>query len=419
MQGVVRWVSERVSAFSTDFSSSRSNSEVTTRTSDIDGMAEIEALSDAMSLEDPLDRWIPLELSGTKSKQDDDQRQSEAQALSSATVDSLELITPLGVGGFGNVQLCSVKGAKAACAVKILSKSKLLESAQLENVKAERRILAENCDHPFVVKLFCTFTDSNYIYMLQEYVPGGDMFLHLQILKRYSKETAVIYAAQIVHVLDHLHSNCVAYRDLKPENVLITATGYLKLADFGHAVNYTPGCDNLQSEYGTAEYLAPEIIHGEGYHSYEVDWWALGILIYEMLVGHTPFAGANTQETYQRVLANQIEFPECLDHVSRDLILHLLNPNASQRLGCWEAESHGRAPGKEVQASMIFRHWFFLGLDVRALYQQQLPAPLMPNLESPFDTKYFQAYGFGEDETQLPECKPLTPEQHALFQDFE
>jgi serine/threonine protein kinase len=327
----------------------------------------------------------------------------EAEIIGSSDLNSVHMIKTIGVGTFGNVRLCRLDGLERPFAIKIMSKSKLIQCEMLEGVMNERQILQEYVRHPFVMQLYKTYADEQYIYMLQEFVPGGDMFLHLQVSHRLSRDAAQFHTAQIVLVFEYLHSIGVVYRDLKPENLLISQTGYLKVADFGFSRRMTPG-EKLRTKCGTPEYLAPEIIK-DGTYGLEVDWWALGILIFELLVGHTPFCGDTSQQTFTNIMSGQVAFPADIDHVTRDIIMRFLRGNPAERFGCFQEG-----------AVTVKRHRFFQGIVWSQLYQGNIPAPLVPKLDSPFDSRYFEEYT--DEECQLPLCEPLSVKEHELFADF-
>jgi serine/threonine protein kinase len=213
-------------------------------------------------------------------------------------------------------------------ALKVLKKTDIIRLRQVEHVNAERSIL-HRISHPFVVDLFATFQDSLNVYMLMSYIPGGELFTHLRRAQRFTPDVTRFYLATIVLALRYLHSHNVIYRDLKPENLLLDSRGYLKLTDFGFAKVVD---DRTWTLCGTPEYLAPEIIQSDG-HGKAADWWACGILCYEMLVGYPPFFDESPYGIYEKILRGQIHWPRTMDRLSKDLIRAFLNPDRTQRLG--------------------------------------------------------------------------------------
>lgn len=193
---------------------------------------------------------------------------------------------------------------KEVFALKILRKTEVVRLKQIDHVRHERRILQDVSGHPFITNLICSFSDQDSLYMLLDYVPGGELFTYLRKMKRFDESTAKFYSAEIVLVLEYLHEKQgrVAYRDLKPENLLLDKDGHIKLVDFGFAKRLSNEDGQAIETYtlcGTPEYLAPEVIHNKG-HTTAVDWWALGILLYEFLTGYPPFWHQNPIEIYKQ-----------------------------------------------------------------------------------------------------------------------
>jgi serine/threonine protein kinase len=241
-------------------------------------------------------------------------------------------------------------------AMKVLQKTEVIRLRQVEHVKAERRILSR-VRHPFIVDLYATFQDSMNIYMLLSYVPGGELFTHLRRAGRFSPDVTRFYLATIVLALKYLHSFNIIYRDLKPENLLLDNRGYLRLTDFGFAKVVD---DRTWTLCGTPEYLAPEIIQSDG-HGKPADWWACGIIAYEMMVGHPPFFDETAYGIYDRILKGKIQWPRDMDHLSRNLIRGFLHPDRTQRLGNLLAG-----------ADDVLEHPWFRGVDWGALERREI-----------------------------------------------
>ena len=219
-------------------------------------------------------------------------------------------------------------------ALKILKKSEVIYLKQVEHVKTEKKLL-ERIDHPFIVNLLGAYQDSNNLYLMMEYIIGGEFFSHLRKAGRFPNDVSKFYAGQITLVFEYLHGKNILYRDLKPENLLLDREGNCKVTDFGFAkeVDY-----RTWTLCGTPEYLAPEIILSKG-HGKAVDWWALGILMYEMLAGYPPFYDEDPLGIYQKILEGKIKFPWHFDRHSKDLIKKLLTADLTKRLGNLK-ESH-------------------------------------------------------------------------------
>jgi len=317
-------------------------------------------------------------------------------ALADANITDFEMRNTLGTGTFGRVRLCTLQGQ--VYAMKILQKSEVIRLKQEEHICSERAILA-SISHPLIVILYRTFQDPHCVHMLLEYINGGEVFSHLRNAGRFSKEFTKFYTGQIVLVLQHLHDKNIVYRDLKPENLLIASNGYLKITDFGFAKLLT---EDTWTLCGTPEYLAPEIIQSKG-HGLPVDWWALGILMYEMLCGYPPFYDENPFGIYQKILVGKIDFPKYFDEYAKDMVKRLLTADKNARLGCILGG-----------AADIRRHKFFRGVDWHALAGGQIQAPIIPQVANDLDTHYFEEYD--EDDDKPP--GDLTPEEQTKFVDF-
>ena len=249
-----------------------------------------------------------------------------------------ELLDTLGTGSFGRVRLVKFLQVRAGdspfFALKILKKSEVIYLKQVEHVKTEKKLL-ETISHPFIVNLMGAFQDDKNLYLMMEYIIGGEFFSHLRKAGRFPNDTSKFYAAQITLVFEYLHSLMILYRDLKPENLLLDKIGHCKVTDFGFAkrVEY-----RTWTLCGTPEYLAPEIILSKG-HGKAVDWWALGILMYEMLAGYPPFYDEDPLGIYQKILEGKIKFPWHFDRHSKDLIKKLLTADLTKRLGNLKARA--------------------------------------------------------------------------------
>uniref|UniRef100_A0A0G2K247 Protein kinase cAMP-dependent X-linked catalytic subunit n=2 Tax=Rattus TaxID=10114 RepID=A0A0G2K247_RAT len=239
-----------------------------------------------------------------------------------------DTIATVGTGTFGRVNLVKEKTGRRYCALKIMSIPDVIRLKQEQHVQNEKAVLKE-INHPFLIKLLWTDHDNRFLYMLMEFVPGGELFTYLRNRGRFSSVAAIFYATEIVCAIEYLHSKEIVYRDLKPENILLDREGHIKLTDFGFAKKLV---DRTWTLCGTPEYLAPEVIQSKG-HGRAVDWWALGILIFEMLSGFPPFFDDNPFGIYQKILACKIDFPRQLDFTSKDLIKKLLVVDRTRRLG--------------------------------------------------------------------------------------
>ena len=247
-----------------------------------------------------------------------------------ASINDYELGRIIGKGSFGNVVQCQHRESGRLHAIKCIKKCKITTSAMFEHLKSEKHVLGM-LKSPFTVEFFGCFQDQYSIYFITEYIPGGELFKLLRNRRVLAINYVRFYAAEITSALVHLHSMNIVYRDLKPENILITATGHVKLIDFGFATHLKEG-ESSSSFCGTLEYLAPEIVQRTR-HDFAVDWWTLGILLYELLMGSTPFSSVSTQALLEKITKNRVTFPKDMDEDAKDLIGKLLAKKPWERIG--------------------------------------------------------------------------------------
>ncbi|KAJ2847529.1 cAMP-dependent protein kinase catalytic subunit [Coemansia brasiliensis] len=314
-------------------------------------------------------------------------------------LDDFQLLHTLGTGTFGRVFLCQSRLTQRFYAMKVLRKSQVVKLKQVEHINNEKSIL-EVSRHPFIVQLECTMQNERNLYMLMEYVPGGELFSHLRRAGRFPDDVARFYAAEIVLALDYLHSMKIIWRDTKPENILLDAAGHVKLTDFGFAKRVE---ERTWTLCGTPEYLAPEIIQSKG-HGKAVDWWALGILIFEMLAGYPPFYDDNPFGIYEKILEGKLVFPAFFSTAAKDLIQRLLTADVSKRLGNLQGE------GSDVKA-----HPWFAMIDWDVLVRRRVPAPIVPPHRHPGDTCNFDKY---PEPPQEPAPEPGVDPYFHLFSTF-
>ncbi|XP_046401711.1 cAMP-dependent protein kinase catalytic subunit 3 [Ischnura elegans] len=313
-------------------------------------------------------------------------------------LDDLEILQTIGTGSFSRVVLCREGRSGAYGALKVLSVREVVRLKQVEHVKSERDILRQ-VNHPFIVQLRWCHKDSSFLYMLFEYVCGGELFSYLRNAGRFSASTGNFYATEIVSALEYLHSQSVVYRDLKPENLLLDQDGHLKITDFSFAKKLT---DRTWTLCGTPEYLAPEIIQSKG-HNKAVDWWALGVLIYEMLSGYPPFFDDNPFGIYEKILAAKVEWPRHLDPVAKDLVKKLLVQDRTKRLG-----------NMKNGAEDVKRHRWFKGVDWHDVILRRLKPPIVPRVTYAGDATNFDEY----EESDWQSAPPASETELQLFQDF-
>ncbi|KAM7177441.1 cAMP-dependent protein kinase catalytic subunit PRKX [Macrochelys suwanniensis] len=313
-------------------------------------------------------------------------------------LEDLETLATVGTGTFGRVHLVKEKMAKRYFALKVMSIPDVIRLKQEQHVHNEKSVLKE-VNHPFLIRLFWTYHDERFLYMLMEYVPGGELFSYLRNMGRFNNSTGLFYSAEIICAIEYLHSKEIVYRDLKPENILLDKEGHIKLTDFGFAKKLV---DRTWTLCGTPEYLAPEVIQSKG-HGRAVDWWALGILIFEMLSGFPPFFDDNPFGIYQKILAGKIDFPRHLDLYVKDLIKKLLVVDRTRRLGNMK---NGADDAK--------RHRWFRSIDWDAVPQRKLKPPIVPKVSNDGDTSNFEAY----PEDDWNKTPPVAPKDLEIFQNF-
>lgn len=305
----------------------------------------------------------------------------------------------LGTGTFGRVRVVSYNHNKTYYfALKMLKKSEIIRLKQVEHIKSEKAILQE-IGHPFIVTMYVHFQDDKKLYMVMEYVIGGELFSQLRKVGRFSNDTARFYAAEIILALEYLHKKNIVYRDLKPENLLIDSEGHIKITDFGFAKKVE---DRTWTLCGTPEYLAPEIIQSKG-HGKPVDWWALGVLIFEMLAGFPPFYDENAVGIYEKILAGKIDFPKHFDPNAKDLVRKLLTADRTKRFGCLK---NG--------ADDIKEHPWFKPIDWERCFKRKVKPPFVPQFRGPSDTSNFDKYPDSVEGTG-PE---LSEQDKAQFAEF-
>ncbi|KAK6487571.1 cGMP-dependent protein kinase 1 isoform X1 [Huso huso] len=299
------------------------------------------------------------------------------------------IIDTLGVGGFGRVELVQMKSDEAKTfAMKILKKRHIVDTRQQEHIRSEKQIMQE-AHSDFIVRLYRTFKDSKYLYMLMEACLGGELWTILRDRGSFEDSTTRFYTACVVEAFAYLHSKGIIYRDLKPENLILDHRGYAKLVDFGFAKKIGFG-KKTWTFCGTPEYVAPEIILNKG-HDISADYWSLGILMYELLTGSPPFSGPDPMKTYNIILRgiDMIEFPKKITKNAANLIKKLCRDNPSERLG------NLKNGVKDIQ-----KHKWFEGFNWEGLRKGTLTPPIVPNVTSPTDTSNFDS--FPEDNEDPP-----------------
>lgn len=315
------------------------------------------------------------------------------------TLKDFEVLGVIGRGTFGKVFLAKFKKTQVLYAIKSLRKDVLVEAGQIENVKLEKEILLA-CDHPFLAGMEFVFQNDTRLYFVIEFLKGGELYKHFLKKRRFQEEEAKFYSAQIAMAIGHLHKQKILHRDLKLENIMINGDGYVKVIDFGLAKILND--DNLAMSFcGTPEYLAPEMVKQEG-HDKGVDWWSLGVLIYEMTIGVTPFFSKSRLTLINNIKKEEVIFPDKkkykIDYSDDfvDIVLKLLNKDKKERLG------------SKGDIEEILEHPYFASLDLEALVKKEIKPPYTPEFTDKDDLgSYFKLKTSKKDvaDTMIPSNK--------------
>ncbi|KAJ8381585.1 hypothetical protein SKAU_G00023630 [Synaphobranchus kaupii] len=289
------------------------------------------------------------------------------------TIDNFVLHKMLGRGSFGKVFLVELKSTGQFFALKVLKKDVVLMDDDVDYIMVERRVLSVAWEHPFLTHLYCTFQTKENLFFVMEYLNGGDLMFHIQNCRTFNLERCTFYAAEIISGLQFLHSKGIIYRDLKLDNILLDTEGHIKIADFGMCKDSMLG-DMMTSTFcGTPDYIAPEILLGQKYGS-SVDWWSFGVLLYEMLIGQSPFHGHDEKRLFQSIRTDSPFYPHWLQRDARDILVKLFVREPKKRLG--------------VKGN-IRQHSFFRDIDWTALENRQVDPPFRPKVKSPSDCSNF------------------------------
>ncbi|XP_018787109.1 PREDICTED: cGMP-dependent protein kinase 1 isoform X2 [Bactrocera latifrons] len=296
----------------------------------------------------------------------------------------LKKVATLGAGAFGCVDLVTYNDKTFA--LKIIKKIDVIKQDQVEHVYSEKHVMMKCRSSPFIIELYKTFRNEKFVYFLMEACMGGDVWTVMSQRRFFDERTAKFIAGCVVEAFDFLHAHNIIYRDLKPENLMLTTDGYCKLVDFGFAKHIPPN-QKTNTFAGTPEYVAPEIILDRG-HDRAVDYWALGILIFELLVGKTPFRGQNQIKIYQQILGgiDVIQMPSKIPRSAQGLIKHLCKQLPAERLG------YQRRGILDIK-----RHSWFDNLDWNKLKYKQLPSPIKRPITCNTDLQYFGPAGVEND----------------------
>jgi len=309
----------------------------------------------------------------------------------------------LGTGSFGRVLLVRKKDNKKLYAMKILLKSYLKRYHQEEHTKAERDLMV-SMNSPFIINIKYAFQDETQLYIVTEFMQGGDMFFHLHENEnnKFDRERAKFYIIELLLALEYLHQNNMIYRDLKPENILMDKDGHIKIADFGLSKELNDINDTANTLCGTPQYLAPEVIIKKEYDK-GVDWWSLGCVLYEFLTGYLPFNIPQNNQLSLRVYKIPLQFPPEMDKTDIDLIRKLLTIDPKNRIG------YGSNDANDIK-----KHPYFKDVDWEKYQRKEIKPPFIPRLENEVDLKYFDK-AFTEESICVKKNVPRSRVQSDYF----
>ncbi|GAA5824626.1 hypothetical protein JCM3770_000319 [Rhodotorula araucariae] len=347
--------------------------------------------------------------------QQQQQQQQQQKSLSPSAslqhrrigLDDFNFLAVLGKGNFGKVMLAEEKKSAQLFAIKVLKKEFIIENDEVESTKSEKRVFlaAAREQHPFLLGLHSCFQTETRIYFVMEYVSGGDLMLHIQ-REQFTPRRAKFYAAEVLLALEYFHKNGIVYRDLKLDNILLTLDGHVKVADYGLCKEDMWFGKTTSTFCGTPEFMAPEIILEQRYGR-AVDWWAFGVLIYEMLLGQSPFRGDDEDEIFDAILEDEPLYPIHMPKDSVSILTKLLTKDPARRLGASEAD-----------AGEIKAHMFFAGTNWDDVFHKRIPSPFYPAISSATDTGNFDAEFTSEQPTLTPVHSTLSTQDQQEFAGF-
>ncbi|XP_069862445.1 serine/threonine-protein kinase N2 isoform X2 [Dipodomys merriami] len=316
----------------------------------------------------------------------------------------------LGRGHFGKVLLAEYKHTNEMFAIKALKKGDIVARDEVDSLMCEKRIFetVNSVRHPFLVNLFACFQTKEHVCFVMEYAAGGDLMMHIHT-DVFSEPRAVFYAACVVLGLQYLHEHKIVYRDLKLDNLLLDTEGFVKIADFGLCKEGMGYGDRTSTFCGTPEFLAPEVLTETSY-TRAVDWWGLGVLIYEMLVGESPFPGDDEEEVFDSIVNDEVRYPRFLSTEAISIMRRLLRRNPERRLGAGEKD-----------AEDVKKHPFFRLVDWNALIDKKVKPPFVPTIRGREDVSNFDDEFTSEAPILTPPREPriLSEEEQEMFRDFD
>ena len=311
-----------------------------------------------------------------KNNTQEENKESSELVTVKLSYQDFEPLKLIGTGSFGKVLLVKYNSNNNLYAMKVLNKSQIKLKKQEENTKNERDLMVK-LNNPFILSIKFAFQDESKLYIVSEFLQGGDLFYHLHHSTiNLTEEVAKFYIIELILGLEFLHQNNVIFRDLKPENILLDSEGHIRISDFGLSKILENSRDKAYTLCGTLKYLAPEILKNKGYEK-SVDWWSLGCIFYEMLMGHLPFK-INGNVIDPEVFEEKIKFNDNMNPLLVDLISQLLAVNPKKRIG------YGDSDAKKIK-----EHQYFSDVDWNKYLNKEIEPPFVPKLDGDMDLRYF------------------------------
>ncbi|KAF9180499.1 Serine/threonine kinase, partial [Haplosporangium sp. Z 27] len=323
-------------------------------------------------------------------------------------LDDFHFLAVLGKGNFGKVMLAEDKKMGELFAIKALKKDSIVKQEEVESARSEKRIfqVANKDRHPFLTTLHSCFQTDTRLYFVMEYVRGGDLMMHIQKDKRFGDKRAKFYGCEVLLALQYFHENDIVYRDLKLDNILLTLDGHIKIADYGLCKEGMSYGATTRTICGTPEFMAPEILEEQPYDR-AVDWWAFGVLMYEMMLRGAPFSGEEEDEIYDSILEDDPKFPPNFGRHEQALLQSLLVKVPRYRLGS------GPTDAEEIKA-----HAYFRDVNFDDVYHKRLQPPFLPKISSATDVSNFDSEFTSETPGETPTDYRLNNVEQELFQGF-